>query len=434
MKNLRPPVRIRLKSPLLPILVGVLFVIQILDPYDGWLALLVGLGGAWLFSYLWVRSLGRHLHLTREMRFGWAQVGDRLEERFTLTNTGIVPGLWVEVRDQTNMPGYQVSRATGVGPAARNRWITEAECSRRGLFTLGPTLLRSGDPLGIYTVEITHPNRANLLVTPPIVPLPEIEIAPGGRAGEGRPRPDAPERTVSVSGVRQYLAGDSLRWVHWPTTARKDELYVRLFEGTPAGDWWVILDVDRSVQVGKGQDSTEEHGVILAASLADRALRQRRAVGLAVNGGELIWLPPREGDGQRWEVLRSLALVTPGERPLGELLERMRPSFGRRSSLILITADTRGDWVEALLPLLWNGAVPTVLLLDPVTFGGRGDVHRPARLLAGLGVAHSVIPRELLDRPEARPGQKGRWDWRVSPGGRAVAVNRPQDLGWKVLS
>jgi uncharacterized protein (DUF58 family) len=418
----------------MPALVGLLLVLHLAVPYRGWLILLVGLGGAWLASYLWARSLAHGLRLVREMRFGWAQVGDRLEERFTLVNEGMLPGLWVEVVDHSTVPDYRVSRVSGVGGGSQSRWHTKGVCTRRGLFTLGPTTLRTGDPFGLYAVTLHYPDSATLMVTPPILSLPTIEVAPGGRTGEGRPRANAPERTVGAASVRDYVQGDSLRWIHWPTSARRDSLFVKLFDGTPAGDWWVFLDLDQSVQAGQGQASTEEHGVILAASLADRGLRSGRAVGLVTHGEELVWLPPQEGDGQRWTILRALALVEKGSRPLAELLARARPRFGERTSLIIVTPNVEGGWVEALWPLLRRGAIPTVLLLDPVSFGGTGDASRTSTLLSNLGITSYVITRDLLDRPESRPGRQGRWEWRVTPLGRAVTTRRPRELAWKVLS
>ena len=47
--------------------------------------------------------LARGLQIQREVRLGWAQVGDRLEERFILINQGRLPALWVEVIGQTNV-------------------------------------------------------------------------------------------------------------------------------------------------------------------------------------------------------------------------------------------------------------------------------------------------------------------------------------------
>lgn len=371
------------------------------------------------------------------MRFGWAQVGDQLEERFTLKNDYWLPALWVEILDHSNIPGYSASQATGVESQSSNSWRTHGTCTRRGIFTLGPTSLCTGDPFGVYTVNLENPASTTLTVMPPIVPLPAIEVAPGGKTGEGRPRRDAPERTVSSSTVRAYEPGDSLRLIHWRTTARLGSPFVRIFDGTPAGDWWIFLDMDRQVQIGQGWDSTEEHGVILAASLADRGMRMRRAVGLVSNGRELVWLPPQEGKGgspRRWEMMRALALLTPGERSLQELLESTRLSIGIRSSVVIITPNCNSDWIKLLIPMLWRGVVATVLLFDPVSFGVPGAENSALRTLAQLGVSRYLITRDLLDRPEARPGEAGKWEWRVLPTGRAVAIKRPSNTTWKVLS
>ena len=96
---------IRLRSPAWPLLTGLVLLLQLLRPDRVWMVLLVGLGGAWLVAALWVRSLRRNLRFEREVRFGWAQVGDRLQERFTLVNTGWAPALWVEIQDHSNLPG-----------------------------------------------------------------------------------------------------------------------------------------------------------------------------------------------------------------------------------------------------------------------------------------------------------------------------------------
>ncbi len=432
--NIAPTPRLKLNSRLLPVLVGLLVLAQLIVPFRGWIILLVGLGGGWLISYLWVRSLAYSLRLTRETRFGWAQVGDRLEERFTLVNQGWAPAVWVEVIDHSTMPNYQVSRVTGVGGNSMNRWQTQSICQRRGLFTLGPTSLETGDPFGLYTVSLHYPNLATLTVTPPVVPLPTIEVAPGGRVGEGRPRANTLERTVSAATVREYVPGDTLNWIHWRTSAHRNSLFVRLFDSTPAGDWWIFLDLEQRVQAAQAEAATEEHGVILAASLADQGLRWGRAVGLVTHGDNLAWLPPQTGAGQRQEILRTLALVNPGPRPLAELLTRVRPTFGRQTSLILITPAASGDWIEALVPLLRRGAVATVLLLDPVTFGGIGEASGTLALLTNLGVTRYLITPDLLDRPEARPGQQGTWEWRIMPTGRAIPVRRPGDTPWRPLT
>jgi uncharacterized protein (DUF58 family) len=426
--------RYSLKARLIPFIVLSLLIMQLIDPSRIWTTLLVGFGGAWLLAFIWARTLSTGLRITREMRYGWAQVGDKLEERFTLENSSSLPAAWVEIADQSTLPGYSASIATGVDGSSSNQWVTSGICKRRGLYWLGNTKVLTGDPLGIYEVTLEDPARTNLMVMPPVIPLPQIEITPGGYLGEGKPRPDSPEYTVGASGVREYAPGDSLRTVHWKTTARFNKPYVRLFDGAPAGDWWILVDLQKGMQIGTGNDSTEEHAIILAASLADKGLRARQAVGLIANGENLIWLPPQSGENQRWEILRALALVNPGTSPLHELLERIRPNISRRSSLLLITPNVEPDWLSPLVKLTWRGVIPTVLLLDPASFGGFRSSKAMASALGDMGIARHVIDRGMLDRPEAKPGHLGQWEWRVTSTGRVLPMRLPGDSAWRRLS
>jgi len=174
----------------------------------------------------------------------------------------------------------------------------------------------------------------------------------------------------------------------------------------------------------------------------------RRAVGLVAEGEDLVWMTPAEGDGQRWEILKSLALVNRGDRPLAEVLSRVGNSLGRNASLVIITPSTDTAWVEALVPLVRQGAVPTVMLLDPDSFGESevlsgfdtfGGAHAMDAVeigLQNLGITYYKLDKDVLNRPEARPGRQGQWEWRVSGTGKAIAIKRDesQPVEWRTLA
>jgi uncharacterized protein (DUF58 family) len=433
MKPGHPPARIRLSAPLLPILVAALLLLDIFFTNKVWLVMLVGLGGVWLAGWAWAGSLARNLSFLREIRFGWAHVGDVVEERFTLINDGWAPAVWVEVLDRSTMPSYDPSRVSGVDRYSETRWQTKGICARRGVYMLGPTTIVCQDPFGVYRVEKDYPAFSTMAVVPPVLPLPMIEIAPGGKAGDGRSRADAPERTVDASGVREYVPGDSLRWIHWRTSARTGALHVRLFDGTPVGDWWIFIDMDAASQAGSGESSTEEHAVVLAASLANRGIAEGRSVGLVGEGGKgLVWLPPREGMGQMWEILRALAMIKPGPRRLEDLLRRLNPRDSARSSVILITPNVEGRWLNPLLGLRERGIRPTVLVLDPASYGGTKGAGNLSAQLTESEIPGYFFTREALDRPELHPGAVPQFKWKTTPGGRAIMTEAP-DLTWKTL-
>ena len=101
--------------------------------------------------------------------------------------------------------------------------------------------------------------------------------------------------------------------------------------------------------------------------------------------------------------------------------------------MIIITPNVQADWAAPLLQLVKIGITPTVLLLDPISFGGTEAVAGTQALLNDFGISHNIIQSDLLNRPEARPGKQGRWEWRVGARGKAYAVRKPQDTGWRPL-
>jgi len=423
---------LRLNARIFPAITAIALVMQILDPSRVWMILLLGMGGMWLVCRWWVRGLDRSLQFKREMRYGWAQVGDLLEERFTLTNKFVLPATWVAVQDRSTLPDHHTSVATGVDASSTSQWKTLNRCTRRGVFTLGGTTLETGDPFGIYTLTLEDGTSSTLAVMPPVVSLPRFNILSSGLAGEGRINPRSLEETVNASHTREMLPGDPLRSIHWKTTARRDKFFVRQSEGTHAGDWWILLDLHKDSQIGTGWDSTEEHGVILATSLISQGLNEDHSVGLAVNGEEPIWHVPRRNDYQARALMKSLAVASPSGISLKDYLQRTDRAFGGRSSLLIITACLDVDWTQSLMPLMWRGVLPTVFLFDVNTFGGSGRVNEMTGVFSSLGIPCHVIPREMLDKPQARPGHEGEWEWRVSGTGKAVAVQKPAS-DWRGL-
>ena len=102
----------------------------------------------------------------------------------------------------------------------------------------------------------------------------------------------------------------------------------------------------------------------------------------------------------------------------------VQPTFGQYTSLVIITPTMDSTWIESLVPLLQRGVTPTVLLLDPTSFGGTGEPSATQALLTDLGVAHYVIGHDLLGQPEARFIQEAR---------RARWMRQARETPWRSL-
>jgi uncharacterized protein (DUF58 family) len=406
------------RARLLMGLVALLAVQTLLIPSRVWHYLFIAFAFLLVISYAWTFALGRNVVARRRLYQSLVQVGERLSEDFTLANRSFVPAPWLEVRDSSDLPGYSVGVALSLGAQTEHSWKAGGICRQRGQFRLGPWLVRTGDPFGLFEVSGASGPLADLLVYPPVGTAPEVSSRHGDVTGSRSHVRRALHQTVTSAGVRQYLNGDPPRYIHWPSSARLGELMVKDFDLEPSGDVWVVADMSAAAQAGEAEESTEEYAILAATALAARALRRNQAVGLLSYGQERLFLPPAKGQSQYWLVMRGLAtLRAVGTWDIGRVLQTERRNIGRAGSVVVLATSASPDLVAGVEVLRRLGLMVNMLVLDAASFGGRGDAGMLARQLIDLGVPHSVIGRgyELVplsrrDRRRRRAARVGeRW-------------------------
>jgi uncharacterized protein (DUF58 family) len=398
---------IRLNSRLIVLLLGLLLILAIVVSNRLLYYLFYTVALMAIFSYYWTRQTATGLKLQRETRSDWVQVGDRLRERFVVSNASRWPVLWVETEDKSDLPGYQASRVeTVTNRGGKAWWDAQAICKRRGLYTLGPVTMRTGDPFGLFTATWVNPRTQSFLVYPPILELPGLDLPRGMLPGAARSSFRTQHVTTNVSGIRDYLPGDSLNRIHWLSTARHGELIVKEFDLEPSGNLWIVLDLDASVQAGKAEESTEEYGVSVAASLAFKMLEQNKTVGLIAYGEQQVVLPPERGRRQLGHILRELATAkATGSYPLDHVITQLGTNFGRGMTIAVITPSVDRAWVAAILAMTRRGLSPAAITLDAASFGGQAGAPNIVNDLANLS-----IPAYLI-----RQGQKFNTIARTAP-------------------
>ncbi len=426
---------IRMNSKLPLVVAAILLFLQVFSPAPAVLTLLLGMGGVLVIGYIWARQLSRGVSLQRKRRYGWAQVGDLIQERWILHNDAWVPVLWAEIQEHTDMAGYDASRAIGLGAMSSVTWTTSGTCLQRGVFTLGPLDIVMGDPFGLFTVRLHYAYSDSFVIYPSIVALPDLVEPLGVVRGNSRANLRSIEQTTNASTVRSYVPGDPLNRIHWRTTARRSQpeheaIYVKEFDLEPTGDVWIILDMQAAVHAGEGAESTEEYAVTLAASLANQLLRDNLAVGLITHASSPIVISPRKGHQHLWELLTALSpLHATSELPFAELLTLFEPAITRNMSIALITPSTDASWIERLGLLLRHGVHVTTLLLDAPSFGGQGNVQGVVGALADLNVPAHVIDKgvrfqSLLQKRQQQP------EFRVLGTGRVVVAKEGEAADW----
>ena len=254
-------------------------------------------------SYLWARFnvSGLQVEVTRPV--DRAQVGQYAEELIVVRNPSFLPRIWLEVDDPSDLPGARPRRVISLGGRRRTSWRARTLLTRRGVYNVGPVRVSSSDPFGLFRMSRTYGNCGQIIVYPPFIDLPHFTVPPASLPGEGRFRKRTHYVTPNAAGVRDYVWGDSFSRIHWPSTARTGRLMVKMFELDPASDIWVMLDLQRAVQAGAADDSTEEYGVKIAASVARYFLNANRNVGYMAFGQRLDIIETERGGQQMTRIL-----------------------------------------------------------------------------------------------------------------------------------
>jgi uncharacterized protein (DUF58 family) len=324
--------------------------------------------------YLWARFNVSNLQVEVTRLVDRGQVGQMADELIAVRNPSWLPRIWLEVDDPSELPGARPRRVISLGGKRRYSWRTQTLLTRRGVYRVGPVRIASSDPFGLFKNAKEYGGRGQIIVYPAFIDLPHFTVPPASLPGEGRFRKRTHYVTPNASGVREYAWGDSFNRIHWNSTARTGRLMVKTFELDPASDIWIVLDLQRGAQAGTGDESTEEYGVKIAASVARYFLNANRNVGFMAYGERLDIIETERGGQQMTRILESLAMARAvGDAPVGNLLNVEGKRFGRHTTVILVTASTDESWVTSLLMLTQRGVKVAVVLLEASTFGARAN-------------------------------------------------------------
>ena len=387
-----------------------------------YLLLLVG-GGAYVVTRLGLADLEAGYVLGQLH----GSVGEQLRVTYTLRNASRLPKPWLEVEQPSTLPVPLPGRALALSPRGERTWLTRVPLTRRGHYRVDPLQIRTSDPFGLFEASASVGRGATLVVYPRVEPLPFWRVPATSLEGTHASRERTAQTTPLVTSVRPYVPGDAYNRIHWPTTARQQELYVREFDLEQAADVSIFLDLDRAVQVGYGDESTLEASIRVAAAVGAKALGENRAVGLTSSGRQLPALPPDRGPRQHQKLMQLLAAAQAnGSVPMVEFLVRSLPRLRRGMTALVITPSLDRTWIRPLAALRPRGVGLVVCHVDPVAYGNLWngspaddgapvDLEEQARDLRALyhGLAeydiqlHSIVPRtklgELLVDPVA-PG------------------------------
>jgi uncharacterized protein (DUF58 family) len=347
----------------------------------------LGLFAAILLARVWTRLAGRPSALMRRLPSAERYEGDDVQVRLQVELERAHVPATVVVRERISKLG---ERETLV--PARNARSYVLNALPRGRYVFEETSVAIEDPFGLDRIEQQLSAPGALLVYPRLVDLDRLFSESGRLGRDGRRLLLRRPAGFDLHSVREYERGESLRKVHWRSTAKRGQLMVKELEDSPRDDVAVVLDADPAAVVG---ESFEVQVRAAGSLLFAHARRGRRAV-LVVNSVRREYQRVHSSAGDRREALDLLAAVEPEPGPsLGAVLADEAGAAARAEELAVVTGSLPATLVEQLVNHAFGHRGVSVVLVDSASFAG-GDTRSafPGLLrLQAAGIAVVVLRR-----------------------------------------
>jgi uncharacterized protein (DUF58 family) len=293
-------------------------------------------------------------------------------------------------------------------PGAVVRAAYRLPTERRGIVEIGPLEVGLSDPFGLTRLALHASGVSELTVYPRIDTIVPVPQTTGNDPLAGAEHPNAlGRRGEDFYALRPYVVGDDLRRVHWPSTARLDELLVRQDELPWQGRATLLMDVRATTNTPESLELL----VSAAASIATASARRQDLVRLITTDG--VDLGFTAGHIHADAIMEHLASVTAADDSFDAVLDRLaRSSTG--GALIAVVANLPAADRDRLVRLRNRFGTVTVVQFEPSswdlqmppgppTLGRDGILHiRSAGTFAAVWNASMRASRTRGRRPTSR--------------------------------
>ncbi|MDD9371111.1 MAG: DUF58 domain-containing protein [Acidimicrobiales bacterium] len=228
----------------------------------------------------------------------------------------------------------------------------------RGIVQVGPLEVVIADPFGLAVASTRGAPRVEVTVFPRVDDIRPVPFTSGNDPLAGVIHPHALGRSGDdFYALRPYVVGDDLRRIHWPSTARHDELLVRQQEQPWQARTTVLLDVRRAAH---DPDSLES-AVSAAASIVSANGARRDLVRLVTTDGSDSGFGA--GTTHLQALLEHLAVVeAAGSASLRAMLDLVQRDG--QGALIIVVGQTAGEDLGATGRLRQRFGLVSVVRVD----------------------------------------------------------------------
>lgn len=282
-------------------------------------------------AYVYVRYHQPSLSIGRRLGSTTVHNGDTTSVTLVLSNRGERPVRNLTLADEVQGLGLASFEVAGLLPEQAASATYRVTCRPRGIYEVGPAHATTRDPLGLAEIPSEPGPIDRIVVYPTVEELSGFPMTRGQDPAVNTSRPEHSQRGgEDFYTLREYQRGDDLRRVHWPSSAKTDELMIRQLETPWQSRALVLLDVREEVYESEDAFETAVSGT---ASVVTHLARSGFDADLWAGGVSII-------DASRYTTaMERLALVEPDPMiDISAVASRIRQTGGG-GALVLISGQ-----------------------------------------------------------------------------------------------
>ena len=284
-----------------------------------------------VFGILYVRSSAPRARLTRRIAPLQVHDGERAIVELSLVSSRRLYAAIVEdVVHSLGTASFVAERVDEQEPMTARY---EVLCKPRGVYKVGPAVLRVRDPMALAESLSTGRRADRLVVYPQVEDLRGLPVVRGQDPNVNSARANfSHSRGDDFFTLREYQLGDDLRRVHWPASAHRDELMIKQLEMPWQSRALVLLDVRAQAYA---TPESFEHAVRGAASVVRHLYRQGFSPTLWSGHARSVTI----SNSQAYDLgMEGLATVQPNQEiDLAATIGRLRREGMAGGALVLVT-------------------------------------------------------------------------------------------------
>lgn len=328
--------------------------------------------GAFILAFWWSKRAIKHIQISRSF-IDHAFLGDEITVELKITNTSILPILWLEIHESLPVnlrAGRNIKQVFSLGIREEKIIRYSLYAFKRGYYVVGPLSISTGDPLGLIQPTTREFAENALIIYPRIVDLTSLGLpsrSPFGTLKHHDPIFEDPSRLM---GKRAFKPGDAFKRIDWKATASSGKLQTKLYEASIALDVVIILDLNHESYPMKTYYDATELAVTASASIAAWGNQHGQSIGLLTNAVDPQTdnaLPnpmmPRKGTGHFISMLEILARIRPGHTLSSErLIQNALAELSWGTTMVFISGSIQQESLGYLFQARKRGINPVIIL------------------------------------------------------------------------